>query len=52
MPILKSNNGSILDRGILFCTQTYYANTDHRFLLVLIVSFPFSFCIIICVVKL
>jgi hypothetical protein len=52
MPILKSNNGSILDRNILLYAQTWYANTDHSFLLVLIVSFPFSFCIFVCVVKL
>jgi hypothetical protein len=52
MPVLVSNNGSILDRVIVFCTQTFYANTDHGFLSVLIVIFPSFFCIIICVVKL
>jgi hypothetical protein len=52
MPVLISNKGSILDRVIGYCTQTFYVNTDHRFLSILIVSFPSFFCTIICVVKL
>jgi hypothetical protein len=40
MPILISNNGSILARVIGYCTQTFDVNTDHRFLSILIVSFP------------
>jgi hypothetical protein len=52
MSVLISNNGSILDRVIGYCTQTFDVNTDHRFLSILIVSFPSFFCIIVCVVKL
>jgi hypothetical protein len=52
MPVLISNKGSILDRVICYCTQTFYVNTDHRFLSILMSAFHLSFCTIICVVKL